>query len=95
MRGEDTWPCKIGKTDQDPLARILGQSSTALPEKPQVAFIIKTSNSYLLESMLHSILKMRGKQVEGLPGLEWFNTNPDEVLEIVSYINPSIIENKK
>lgn len=87
IQGITTWPCKIGRTDRDPLTRVLSQASTALPEKPVIEFIIKTENSSLLETVIHSALKLQGKYVEDSPGSEWFDTNPAEVLDIVKTIN--------
>ncbi|NCQ79457.1 MAG: GIY-YIG nuclease family protein [Microcystis aeruginosa W13-15] len=91
MKGESNWPCKIGRTDRDPLIRILSQSSTALPEKPTIEFIIKTEDSALLETMIHSILKVRNRYIQDSPGTEWFNTNPTEVLEIIHFVNNNIL----
>lgn len=90
-KGGNTWPCKIGRTDRDPLLRIISQISTALPEMPTVEFIIKTDNSSLLEAMLHSILTIRGKHIKGSPGTEWFDTSPDEVLEILRYVKSDLM----
>ncbi len=91
LEGELFWPCKIGRTDRDPLIRILSQTSTGLPEKPSIEFIIKTKDSALLETMIHAVLKLRDKQVKDAPGSEWFMTNPQEVLEIVKYVNQEIL----
>lgn len=89
--GYTSWPCKIGRTDRDPKIRILSQSSTALPEKPYIEFIIRTDDSSLLETMIHSVLKIRGKQIKESPGTEWFDTSPDEVLQIIKNANDAIL----
>jgi hypothetical protein len=89
---ETNWPCKIGRTDRDPLIRVLSQASTALPEKPLIEFIVKTNNSTLLETLIHSALNLRGKSIPNSPGNEWFNTNPDEVLEIIKFVNKEILK---
>ncbi|UOR13594.1 GIY-YIG nuclease family protein [Halobacillus amylolyticus] len=86
---KNTWACKIGKTDRDPLQRVLTQASTALPEKPKIAVIIKTNNSHVLEQSIHNILTYRNKKIETALGNEWFDTNPDEFLEIVQFITQS------
>lgn len=91
FQGKKTWPCKIGRTDQDPLARVLSQVSTALPEKPYIEFIVKTKNSSQLEKMIQSVLTLREKQIEESPGTEWYNKNPDEVLEIIKFVNANIL----
>ncbi|WP_203364730.1 GIY-YIG nuclease family protein [Bacillus sp. REN10] len=90
--GKKTWPCKIGRSDRDPLTRILSQGTTALPEKPTIEFVIKTNDSSLLETMLHSILKMRGQHIEHSPGSEWFNTNPSEVIELIQIVNKNLLD---
>lgn len=91
FEGSTSWPCKIGRSERDPLVRILSQSSTALPEKPVIEFIIRTDDSSLLETMIHSVLKIRGKQIKESPGTEWFDTSPDEVLQIVRNANEGIL----
>lgn len=92
LQNKKTWACKIGRTDRDPLIRILSQSATALPEKPVIEFIIKTNDSSLLEGMLHSALTLRGKYIKDSPGIEWFDTNPEEVIGIIKFINENILK---
>lgn len=84
--GEKIWECKIGRTDKDPLHRILGQSGTCFPEIPHIALIIKCQNSLYLEQAIHSILKIRGKWIEDAPGTEWYLTSPNEVESIYNLI---------
>lgn len=86
-----TWACKIGRSDKDPLKRIINQAATALPEKPKVAVIIKTNNSIVLEQAIHSILTYRNKKIETGMGKEWFDTNPEEFLKIVQFIEQSTL----
>ena len=90
-QGKSRWACKIGRTDRDPLLRILSQSSTALPEIPFIEFVIKTKNSNLLETAIQSVLQIRNQHLKNSPGFEWFETNPDEILEIVRYINSDVL----
>lgn len=52
-QGEKAWPCKIGRTDGDPLSRVLSQAATALPERPRIAIIIRTSYPIPWETALH------------------------------------------
>lgn len=91
LEGKRIWPCKIGRTDRDPLIRVLSQASTALPERPIIDFVIKTKDSSLLEVAIHSILKLKNRHIVESPGSEWFNTSPDEVLEILKSINEEIL----
>jgi hypothetical protein len=88
--GETVWPCKIGRTDRDPLTRVLSQAGTALPERPHVALIIRTQYAAAWESALHSILTLRGQRIDDSPGSEWFLTSPEEVIKISKLIDPKL-----
>ncbi|AZU62561.1 GIY-YIG nuclease family protein [Neobacillus mesonae] len=88
---KDTWACKIGETNRDPFHRVLSQASTALPERPKIAVIIKTKNSRDLEKAIHKVLILRNKQITTAVGEEWFDTSPDEFLEIVQFIKQSTL----
>jgi hypothetical protein len=85
-RKEDLWPCKVGRTERDPLTRVLAQAATALPERPVIALVVYTAEPQALESALHGILIVRGRQVTSSPGSEWFLTSPAEVEELVHFI---------
>jgi T5orf172 domain len=84
--GKDIWACKVGRTDGDPLGRILTQAATALPERPVIALIINTHSSSDLEKALHATLSLRGRRISDVPGTEWFNTSPAEIKAIFGYI---------
>jgi T5orf172 domain len=88
--GKSTWPCKIGRSDRDPVSRIYSQASTALPEAPTIGLLLCTPLPSQWESVLHDILAIRGRIVEEAPGEEWFDTSPNELVEIIRYIDPSI-----
>jgi len=92
--GESVWQCKIGRTDRDPLDRILAQAGTALPEKPHLALIVKTQYPIYMENALHSVLKLRGQHIKNSPGSEWFLTSPDEVLALVKFFDPTLAKNE-
>lgn len=92
--GESIWQCKIGRTDRDPLDRILAQAGTALPEKPHLALIVKTEHPLYMENALHSVLKLRGQHIKNSPGSEWFLTSPDEVLALVKFFDPTLSDNE-
>lgn len=78
-KNKTSWECKIGRSNKDPLQRILGQSGTSFPEVPHIGLIINCDDSNFLESAIHSILKYQGKWIESAPGVEWFLTSPNEV----------------
>lgn len=83
LRGQNVWPCKIGRTETEPLQRVMGQCGTCFPEIPHVALVIKCSDSSKLELALHSILKFKDRHMNNAPGTEWFLTSPEEIEEIV------------
>ncbi len=87
--GEKLWPCKIGRTDRDPVSRVLAQAATALPERPHIALIIRTSFSLAWESALHGVLTLRGRRIEDSPGSEWFLTSPEEVYKLAILFDPT------
>lgn len=80
------WPCKIGRTDRDPKLRILAQAATALPERPHIALVVKTTKPLALESTIHNVLTLRGRKINDSPGAEWFLTSPSEVRAIVDFV---------
>lgn len=82
LKGNSTWECKIGRNDNNPIQRILGQVGTCFPELPHIALIIKCDDSVTLEAALHSVLKVQGKWISKAPGNEWFMTNPKEIKEL-------------
>ncbi|MDE0085978.1 MAG: GIY-YIG nuclease family protein [Candidatus Poribacteria bacterium] len=92
-KGKKVWECKIGKTIHGkPQARI-GEQTTGLPESPKIGLHIKTDRYEKIERILHDILKVRGRYVDGAPGKEWFLTSPSEVEEIYKSIGESSCEN--
>ena len=86
---EKFWECKVGKTIHgEPQIRI-GEQATGLPESPMIGLHIKTDWSEKIERIIHEILKVRGRYVDGAPGKEWFLTSPSEVEEIYKFIGES------
>ena len=86
MKQEAIWECKIGRSDRDPIQRIIGQAGTSYPELPHIALIFRCTDSALLEAALHSVLKIRQRWLEKAPGKEWFMTSPEEIIEIYKVI---------
>ncbi len=89
-QGEKSWPCKIGRTDRDPLSHVLAQAATALPERPRIAIIIRTAQPGAWEAALHGVLTLRGLQIEESPGVEWFLTSPEEILNLAKLFDPKL-----
>lgn len=79
LQGREIWECKIGRTDVDPISRVMGQAGTCYPELPHIALIIYCDDSSLLEKAFHSILKLKSRWLSEAPGTEWFITSPEEV----------------
>lgn len=86
INGEALWPCKIGRTDCDPIQRIIGQAGTCYPELPHVALIIYCDDSNALETAFHAIMKVKGRWMADAPGKEWFMTSPDEIKAIYTSV---------
>ena len=86
IKQQEIWECKIGRTDRDPIQRILGQAGTSYPEVPHIALVFRCTDSALLEAALHSVLKIRQRWLENAPGKEWFMTSPEEIKEIYQVI---------
>ena len=90
MNNQKRWPCKIGKTDGDPTQRILAQVGTGLPEYPQFAVLLRTSKPSDWESSIHKILRIRNQDKTDAPGNEWFLASPEEIIDIIKIIDPSL-----
>ncbi len=82
LQDEAVWACKIGKSRNDPIGRIVSQTRTALPEYPKIGLIIKTDELNLMENTIQNILKLQGKQKQDAPGNEWFITSPSEIEQL-------------
>ena len=81
------YPIKIGfSKDSNPEGRVLSQASTALPENPVIALLIKTDDAAGLEKVIHSSLSFKGKRLNEARGEEWFLTNTEEIANVVNII---------
>lgn len=81
LKGSDAWECKVGRTSaNDPSKRVVGQGGrTARAQNPVIALVIRTEDSWALESALHASLRLASKRVHGSPGKEWFMTSPAQI----------------
>jgi hypothetical protein len=87
LKNEKYWRCKIGRTDSiEPVFRIQSQVTTEICELPIVPFLIRTNNSNGLERSIHTAIENRGRKCDTALGKEWYYTNPEEVEEIVKFI---------
>jgi T5orf172 domain len=80
LQKQDKWLCKIGRTKGDPTVRIVLQGAlTAHSEVPTIPLTLHTEDSKNLERWIHATLSYAGRHQKGVPGAEWFMTNPAEV----------------
>lgn len=77
------WPCKIGRTDINPITRVLQQLNASSPELPELALVFQCNDSRELESTIHHYMKLHRRFLIHDFNQEWFNTNPDEVEYVV------------
>lgn len=87
LMDKDRWPMKIGRS-QD-LDTRMKTHSTALPDAPTVAVVLRTDNAKDLEKAIHSMLKAQGREYDGDGGSEWYETTPDEIVEIYRFVTRS------
>ncbi len=84
----EEWPIKIGVSSEGVKARLKGQA-TVFPEQPIICFRVAFAarkDAVLVEKLLHRALE--SKLISDSPGTEWFQTNPDRILETFKTIAP-------
>ena len=86
LKNSKIWECKVGRTDVDPISRVVGQAGTCYPEMPHIALVIYCDDSNLLEKAIHDVLRLINRWLIDSPGKEWFLTSPEEVEEIYNSI---------
>jgi hypothetical protein len=87
MQGHDRWPIKVGMTTTSVAVRMAAHR-TALPEAPELALVVRSENSALLEKVVHGVLTLRGLRSDESGGSEWFITNPRELAAIYRWVVP-------
>lgn len=94
--GGKLFRCKIGKSEKN-LQERLKYQTTAQPEALVEALVVRTKHASDLERLVHAVLKHR-KKVQGedvkkrTGGAEWFFTTPEQVLDIIRFIDPDFLE---
>lgn len=76
LKGEDKWPCKIGRTERDAETRIKEQG-TGMPEHATKELVMHTDDPHSLEQTIRSILKGKGMHIQDAPGNEWYLINSE------------------
>lgn len=87
LKGNNVYPCKIGKSNGDPVNRIMAQLGTSNHEMPILAFVMQTDSSSVLENVLQGILRLQNKMISGGVGKEWFMTSPEQIEDIYKLIH--------
>lgn len=81
------FPIKIGKARLDVAGRVAFQcKGSASFEQPKILGQWEVQRMSHTESAIHAVLKAKGKWREDVPGIEWFNTTPQEVDAIVKFV---------
>lgn len=88
LQGEDSYPCKIGRTDaSDPIAYINNQAGASLPEKPEPGLIMKTNDPVGLEKRIHRALDNVKLRKEDAPGRNVFLQTLDKLKNFTNLSN--------
>ena len=77
---------KVGRASGNVKDRINQQLGTANPEEPEILNTWLVADAVVMESAIHSILKLRGKRVDAPKAKEWFHTSVDEVESIIKFV---------
>ncbi len=86
-RREKNWPCKIGRTNGRPDARIVTQGvATAFSDVPMVPLVFCTDDSANLENAIQAMLRCAGRRMRHFRGTEWYVANPEEIEDVYRLI---------
>jgi hypothetical protein len=81
------FPIKFGKTSGDVQKRVDAQcKNSAVFEKPVILGSWPVKRVGTFETVVHGVLKVRGRWREGAPGTEWFDTTLAEIEGIVKMV---------
>ncbi len=84
LKGQSTWPCKIGKGEP---IRVLNQVGTARHTLPIIALVIRSYDAEEMEKLIHLLFERAGLRINNdRCGIEWFMTNPEQVAACYSGI---------
>lgn len=85
LKGESSWPIKIGLSTTTIEQRVMMQVGTALPERPVLLFEIECDDCAKLEKAIHAALDVKGFKMPESLGNEWFCVNQNELLSLMSF----------
>ena len=91
----DCWAIKIGWAGSGGFNRRWKKDfASYLPVLPRYLIRIRCETEEQAQSseqLIHLVLRKRGHQVKGIPGTEWFETNPDEIKDIINFSDPNFV----
>lgn len=93
QNGDSSWPIKIGSAGEGGFNRRWRDFCGNLPVVPKYLIRVgfaSEADAAQFERVLHFWFRNRDRQVEDIPGVEWFRTNPDEIVEAIQQLNPRI-----
>ena len=91
QRAAGPYPIKVGMTRSSSAEhRIAQQIGASNAETPILLLDISCDHAALLEQRLHGRLKSR--HISDVPGKEWFNTTPEQIVSHVRSLDPSHVE---
>jgi len=86
LKGESSWPVKIGLSTTSIDQRVAMQVGTAMPERPVMLFEVECDDCAKLEKAIHAVLDVKGFKMPESLGNEWFRINPTELMAIMSVL---------
>ena len=84
LKNDTSWAMKIGKHNSPNVSARFESYKVAIPHKIRLGLVISCKNSSRLEKAVHRVLENRNQKI-GEEGSEWFNTNVNEIVEILRF----------
>lgn len=80
------WPIKVGMTTNTVSTR-LESSKTSICHLPIIGLIVNCRDAGTLERQVHVVLDARNRKIEESMGDEWYETSPEELIEILKALH--------
>ncbi len=84
LEGKDQFPIRVVRTNHDAEEQFRKSSRAMAAELPVLGFVAHVDDSGTWERFIHSSLALDGRKLEDAVGKGWFNTNLEELHEVVS-----------
>lgn len=94
---DTSWPIKIGFTGSGGFKKRWEGFRENLPVLPRYLIQVKfekESQAQKIEHYLHDFFRNRDRQVKDIPATEWFLTNPDEIIEALTNLDPRLTQKR-